>query len=71
MGLARQFLPREDLKSHCPSGEEHRWRTFGDARATNGNNIVINFGCTKCDRKTSIFITHAEYKLYEKQLRGL
>ncbi len=71
MGLIGRFLPRNDMKSRCPNEEEHRWRTYGDTRATSGDNVVINFICTKCDKRTSTFITHDEYKLYEKQLGGI
>lgn len=70
MGLISQFLPRAESKSRCSNGEEHRWRTYGETRATSGNNIVVNFLCSKCDRRTSVFITRDQYKLYEKQLGG-
>ena len=70
MGLVSQLLSRADLKSSCPNGEEHRWRVYGETRATGGDNIVVNFLCSKCDKRTSAFITRDQYKLYEKQLGG-
>ncbi len=70
MGLVSQFLPRSDIKSPCSGGQEHRWRPYGDTRATSGNKVVVNFLCTKCDKRTCVFITLEQYKLYEKQLGG-
>ena len=68
MGVVSRFLTISDIKSRCPSGEEHRWRKAGDVRASVGDNIVVNFTCTKCSKITSAFLTGKEYELYEKQL---
>jgi hypothetical protein len=69
MGMVKRFLAISDLKSRCPNGEEHRWRKSGDVRASAGDNIVVNFTCTKCNKRTSAFLTGREYQLYEKQLK--
>jgi hypothetical protein len=70
MGIVNRFLDSNDIKSRCPSGEEHRWRKTGDVRASAGDNIVVNFTCAKCNKITSAFLTGKEYKLYENRLKG-
>ena len=56
-------------KSPCNSSASHYWVPVGEAQASAGNNITLQFECKHCEKRVCEFLTREQYFLCENQLK--
>ena len=62
------LMPKATQRTKCPDGRKHKWSPSGTIEAKVGNNIRVDFYCTKCDRREITFLSAEQYVLHEKIL---